>query len=323
MGFGRWPLVIGALLLWLSPPVRADDYPSRAIRLVVPYSAGGTVDILARLVGNKLHDSLGQPVLVDNRTGAGGNLGGDLVAKADPDGYTLFVSPPGPLSINLGLYPNMPYNPLRDFAPVTLIAEVPNLLEVNPRVPATSVAALVAYAKANPGKLNFASQGSGSTTHLASELFKSRAGIDIVHVPYRGSAPALSDLVAGNVELMFDNLGSSLPFIRSGDLRALAIGGTQRSPALPDLPTFIESGFADFESTTWFAMVAPARTPPAVVARLHDATAAALTSPDILSRLADLGAVAVGSTPEALGARMTAETERWVAVIRAAKITVE
>jgi tripartite-type tricarboxylate transporter receptor subunit TctC len=301
----------------------AETYPSRAIRIIVPFSAGGTVDILARLVGAKLQAAWGQPVVIDNRTGAGGNVGADLVAKAEPDGYTLLVAPSPPLSINVSLYRDLPFDPLRDFAPISLLADVPNLLETNPRLPARSVAELVAYAKAHPGKLNFASQGNGTTSHLAGELFKLKAGIDITHVPYRGTAPALNDLVAGNVDLMFDNLVSSLPLVRAGNLRPLAVGSTTRSAALPDVPTLIESGFAGFESTAWFAMLAPAGTPPAIVEQLSGAVATALRKPDVAARLSDLGATTEASTPAALGARMRSEIERWGAVVRAAKITID
>jgi tripartite-type tricarboxylate transporter receptor subunit TctC len=307
----------------LAGPAAADSYPSRAIRVVVPFSAGGTVDILARLVGAKLQLAWGQPVVVDNRTGAGGNLGADQVAKAEPDGYTVLVTSSPPLSINASLYRDLPFDPARDFAPVSLLADVPNLLEIHPRLPVRSVGELVAYAKAHPGKLNFASQGNGTTSHLAGELFKIKAGIDITHVPYRGTAPALNDLVAGNVDLMFDNLVSSLPFVRAGNLRPLAVGSTARSAALPDVPTLIESGFADFETTAWFAMVAPAATPPNIVARLSTAVAAALHQADVAARLSDLGATTMASTPAQLGARIRSEIDRWSAVVRAAGITID
>jgi tripartite-type tricarboxylate transporter receptor subunit TctC len=322
MGWWRRIALTVALAL-ASLPAVAENYPGRPIRIIVPFSAGGTVDIMARLVGAKLQAAWGQPVVVDNRTGAGGNLGADLVAKAEPDGYTLLVSSSSPLSININLYRDLPFDPMRDFAPVSLLAEVPNLLEANPRLPAHSVAELVALAKARPGKLNFASQGSGSTSHLAGELLRIKAGIDITHVPYRGTAPALNDLVAGNIDFMFDNLVSSLPQVRAGTLRALAVGSRTRASVLPDVPTLIESGFADFESTAWFALVAPAKTPPAIVARLNEGAVAALRAPDVAARLADLGATTVASTPAALGARIQSETERWGAVIKAANITLD
>jgi tripartite-type tricarboxylate transporter receptor subunit TctC len=319
----RWRGALAAMLALAGLPAAAGEYPSRPIRIVVPFSAGGTVDILARLVGAKLQAAWGEPVLVDNRTGAGGNLGADLVAKAEPDGYTLLVSSSSPLSININLYRDLPFDPARDFAPVSLLAEVPNLLEVYPGLPAHNVAELIALAKARPGKLNFASQGSGSTGHLAGELLRLKAGIDITHVPYRGTTPALNDLIAGNVDFMFDNLVSSLPFVRAGTLRPLAVGGVARAAVLPDVPTMIESGVADFESTAWFALVAPARTPPAIVTRLSDAIAGALRQPDMTARLAELGATTVASSPDALGARIKSEIARWGAVIKAANITLD
>ena len=320
---GWWRGALAAALGLASLPAAAGDYPDRPIRIVVPYSAGGTNDILTRLVGAKLQAVWGQPVVVDIRTGAGGNVGADQVAKAEPDGYMLLVTASPPLSINASLYRDLPFDPQRDFAPVSLLVEVPNLLEVNPRLPVTTVAELVAYAKARPGKLNFASQGNGTTSHLAGELLRIKAGIDITHVPYRGTAPALNDLVAGNVDLMFDNLVSSLPFVRAGSLRALAVGSVARSAALPEVPTLIESGLPDFETTAWFAMVAPAGTPRAIVARLSAAAATALHEPDVAARLSDLGATTVASTPEALGARIASEIARWGAVIKAANITID
>ncbi len=312
-----------AAILLLAGAAQAQGYPAKPIRIVVPYSAGGTVDILGRLVGAKLQAAWGQPVVVDNRTGAGGNLGADLVAKAEPDGYTLLVTASPPLSTNVSLYRALPFDPVADFAAVSLLAEVPNLLEVNPKLPARTVAELVAYAKAHPGTLNFASQGNGTTSHLGAELLKIRAGIEIVHVPYRGTAPALSDLVAGNVDLMFDNLVSSLPMIRGGNLRALAVGSARRSTALPEVPTVIESGYPDFESTAWFAMVAPARTPPDIVQKLSDGVAAAFQAPDVRTRMDDLGATIIASPPAALAAHIRAEIARWGDVVKRANLVLE
>jgi tripartite-type tricarboxylate transporter receptor subunit TctC len=290
--------------------------------MVVPFPPGGTVDILARLISAKAQAAWGQPVVVENRTGAGGNVGADLVAKAEPDGYTLLLTASPPLSSNVGLYPNLPFNPATDFAPISLLCEVPNVLEVHPKMPARTAAELVAHAKAHPGVLNFASQGNGTTSHLAAELLKLMAKIDIVHVPYRGSAPALNDLLAGKVDLMFDNLVSSAPQIRAGALRGLAVGSAQRSPALPDVPTLRESGL-DFETTAWFAIVAPARTPPAVIAKWSAGAADALRQPDVAAKLGDLGALTIASTPEVLGARIRDEIATWGALIRAAKITAD
>ena len=315
--------LLALVLALVGQPAAAESYPSRSIRLIVPYAAGGTNDILARLVGARLQLAWGQPVVVENRTGAGGNVGAEQVAKAAPDGYTLLVTASPPLSINASLYRDLPFKPATDFAPVSLLIEVPNLLEANPRLGVGTVAELVAYAKAHPAKLNFASQGSGTTSHLAGELLKLKTGIDVAHVPYRGTAPALNDLVAGNVDYMFDNLVSSLPLVRAGSLRALAVGSRTRSPALPEVPTLIESGFADFESTAWFAMVAPAGTPPAIVDQLSQGAAAALREPEVAARLADLGATTVGSDPAGLGALIKAEIARWAPVVEAAHITID
>jgi len=316
---------VAALLLIVAlaaAPSWAQDYPTKPIRMVVPFPAGGTVDILARLIGAKVQAQWGQPVVVEARTGAGGNVGADLVAKAEPDGYTLLLTASPPLTSNVGLYRDLPFNPLTDFAPVSLLCEVPNVLEVAPAVAARSAAELVALAKARPGTLNFGSQGNGTTSHLAGEMLKLKAGIDIVHVPYRGSAPALNDLVAGKIDLMFDNLVSSVPMIRAGNLRALAVGSAQRAPSLPDVPTLRESGL-DFETTAWFAIVAPARTPPPIVARWSAAAADALRQPDVAARLADLGALTVASRPEVLGARMREEIVLWGDLIRTAKIKLD
>ena len=319
----RRGVLLALVLALVGQPAAAESYPSRSIRLIVPYAAGGTNDILARLVGARLQLAWGQPVVVENRTGAGGNVGAEQVAKAAPDGYTLLVTASPPLSINASLYRDLPFKPATDFAPVSLLIEVPNLLEANPRLGVGTVAELVAYAKAHPAKLNFASQGSGTTSHLAGELLKLKTGIDVAHVPYRGTAPALNDLVAGNVDYMFDNLVSSLPLVRAGSLRALAVGSRTRSPALPEVPTLIESGFADFESTAWFAMVAPAGTPPAIVDQLSQGAAAALREPEVAARLADLGATTVGSDPAGLGALIKAEIARWAPVVEAAHITID
>jgi tripartite-type tricarboxylate transporter receptor subunit TctC len=312
-----------AALMMLGSGAAAAPYPSKPIRIVVAFPAGGTVDLLGRLLAAKLQEAWGQPAVVDNRAGAGGNLGADLVAKAEPDGYTLLVTASPPLSTNVSLYRNLAFDPIADFAPVSLLCEVPNILQVHPHVPARTLAELVAYAKAHPGELNFASQGNGTTSHLAAELLRMRAGIDIVHVPYKGTAPALNDLLAGNVDLMFDNLVSSLPFVRAGKLRALAIGSAQRSAALPEVPTLIESGFPDFESTAWFAMVAPVRTPPAIVARLNAAVVGALRQSEVAAKLNDLGAVIIASTPDVLATKIRAEVARWAAVIKTAKITLD
>src|SRR5437762_2296200 len=239
-GMHHWAL--GALFACIATVASAQGYPTRPIRLVVPFPAGGTTDILAREVAQKLTEVLGQAVVVDNRPGAAGNIGSDLVAKSAPDGYTLLMGTVGTHAINPSLYSRMPYDHVKDFAPVILVAGVPNVMEVNPSVPAHTVAEFIAYAKANPGKINFASSGSGTSIHLAGELFKVMTGVQMTHIPYKGSAPALSDLMGGQVQVMFDNLPPSLPQIKAGKLRALAVTSAQRAPALPDVPTVAEAG---------------------------------------------------------------------------------
>ena len=254
-------------------------YPTKPIRIVVPFPAGGTTDILARAVAQRLTETLGQPVVVDNRPGAGGNIGAELVAKAAPDGYTLLMGTVGTHAINASLYAKMPYDHVRDFAPVILVAGVPNVLVINPALPVNSVQELIAYGKANPGKLNFASSGNGTSIHLSAELFKTMTGVQMAHVPYKGSAPALVDLMGGQVQLMFDNLPSALPQIKAGKLKALAVTSAQRSSALPDVPTVIESGLPGFEASSWFGLLAPAGTPKDIIAKLNGEVAKWLATP--------------------------------------------
>ena len=294
----------------------ASTYPSRPIRLVVPFPAGGTTDIMARAVAQKLSETWGQQVIVDNRPGAGGNIGSDLVAKAPPDGYTLLMGTVGTHAINPSLYARMPYDHVKDFAPVILVAGVPNVLVVNPSLPVHSVQELIAYAKANPGKLNFASSGNGTSIHLSGELFMVMAGVTMTHVPYKGSAPALTDLMGGQVQLMFDNLPSSLAFIKAGKLRALAVTSANRSSALPDLPTLEESGLPGFEASSWFGMLAPAGTPPSIVAKLNGVIATWLATPEAKEKLASQGAIAAGGTPEAFARHIAQETTKWAKVVK-------
>jgi tripartite-type tricarboxylate transporter receptor subunit TctC len=265
------------------------------IRIIVPSSRRTTS---ARDVAQKLTEAWGQQVIVDNRPGAGGNIGSELVAKSAPDGYTLEMGTVGTHAINASLYAKMPYDHVKDFVPIILVAAVPNVLEVNPSLPVNSVAELIAYAKANPGKLNFASSGSGTSIHLSGELFKVMAGVDMVHVPYKGSAPALQDLIAGQVQLMFDNLPPSLPQIKAGKLRALAVTSVARAPALPDVPTVAEAGLPGFEASSWFGLVAPAGTPPAIVAKINSEVAAWLATPEAKDKLSRQGAAAAGGTPD-------------------------
>ena len=309
-------LGVSAFALAAIAGAQATAYPTKPIRLVVPFPAGGATDILAREVAKHLTDTWGQSVVVDNRPGAGGNIGSELVAKAAPDGYTLEMGTVGTHAINASLYSKMPYDHVKDFVPVILVAGVPNVLEVNPAVPVNSVQELIAYAKANPGKLNFASSGSGTSIHLSGELFKVMAGVQMTHVPYKGSAPALQDLIGGQVQLMFDNLPPSLPQIKAGKLRALAVTSATRAPALPDTPTVAEAGLPGFEASSWFGVLAPAGTPPDIVNKLNAEIAKWLTSPGAKEKLASVGANIAGGTPEDFARHIQAETAKWAKVVK-------
>ena len=291
-------------------------YPNKPVRLVVPFPAGGTTDILARAVAQKLTETMGQTVVIDNRPGAGGNIGAELVAKAPPDGYTLLMGTVGTHAINASLYARMPYDHVRDFAPVILVAGVPNVLVIHPSVPVNSVQELIAYGKANPGKLNFASSGAGTSIHLAAELFKTMSGVQMTHVPYKGSAPALADLLGGQVQLMFDNLPSALPHIKSGKLKALAVTSLQRSTTVPDLPTIAESGLPGFDANSWFGILAPAGTPKEIIDRLNSEVAKWLASPEAREKLASQGAIPAGRSPEDFAQHIAAETAKWQKVVK-------
>ena len=299
-----------------STRVRAEvnPYPAKPIRLVVPLAPGGTTDILARLIGQRFTDRLGRPVIVDNRPGAGGNIGNEVVAKAAPDGYTLLMANP-PLVINPSLM-TVGYAPLVDYSPISLIASIPVVLAVNPSVSARSLKELIVLAKNSPGKYNYASSGNGGGPHLSAALFASMAGIDIVHVPYKGSGPALADLLGGQVHMQFSGLPPLLPLIKSGKLRALGIAGVKRSAALPEVPTIAEAGIAGYASASWQGLAAPARLPKNIVAKLHDESLSFITSADVQSRLAELGAEPVGSGPEEFAVFIKAEFEKWGRVIR-------
>ena len=306
----------GALLALVATAASAQTYPTKPIRLVVPFPPGGATDILARDVAQKLTEAWGQQVIVDNRPGAGGNIGSELVAKSAPDGYTLEMGTVGTHAINASLYAKMPYDHVKDFVPVILVAGVPNVLVVNPAVPANSVAELIAYAKANPGKLNFASSGNGTSIHLSGELFKFMAGVQMTHVPYKGSAPALQDLIGGQVQLMFDNLPPSLPQIKAGKLRALAVTSLTRAPALPDVPTMAEAGLPGYEASSWFGVLAPAGTPLAIVTKLNAEIAKWLATPEAKEKLSKQGANAAGGTPEDFAKHIAAETAKWAKVVK-------
>ena len=295
----------------------AQAYPAKPIRFVVPFPPGGPLDIMARGIGQKLTEAWGQPVVVDNRPGAGGSLGAEQVAKSPGDGYTLLMGAVSTQANNPHLYARVGYDPFKDFVPVALVAEVPNVLVVNPSVPVNSVQELVAFAKAKPGYLNFGSGSTGSTGHLAGELFKSLAGVDMVHIPYKGGAPAMQDLLGGQVQLMFDNLANSLPQVKAGKLRALAVTTSKRSPAMPDLPTVNEAGVRGFDLSTWFGVFVPAGTPPEIVTKLNGGIVAALNSKELRERLAAMGTEPpANNTPAAFAAFVHAENAKYAKVVK-------
>ncbi|GFN28931.1 MFS transporter [Achromobacter denitrificans] len=297
-------------------------YPDKPVRIVVGFSAGGTTDVIARIMAKELTESLGQSFVVENKPGAGSNIATDQVKRADPDGYTLlFVAVTS--AINQTLYKNVNFDLTKDFTPVALGAKVPNILVVNPQVPVKSVQELVDYAKKNPGKLAFASSGSGTSIHMAGELFKMQTGIDVLHVPYKGSAPAVTDLIGGQVQFMFDNMPSSWPHVQSGKLRALAVTTTDRSKSAPDLPTMKESGFANFDVSSWFGLIAPAGTPPDVVNKLNAAMVKALDKPEVQKSFESLGAVGVKTTPAEFGQFIKSEVEGWAPVVKASGAKVD
>ena len=310
-----------AAMLAVLPQADAQDYPSRPVKIIVPFPAGGTADVMPRVIGEWLSRKWGQPVVVENRTGAAGNIGAEAVAKAEPDGYTLLSAPPPPLVINQNLYPKLGFDP-SEFVPIVIMGRVPNALVVNPKLPLNSVAEVIAYAKANPGKLTSATQGNGTTSHLTSELLQMMADLKFQHVPYRGSAPALTDLVAGSVDLMFDNLGVSLPLVKGGQLKLLGVATPKRMASLPDVPTIAET-LPGFESAAWFAIVAPPKTPQAVVDKINADVNEALRQGDIVQRLAQLSAEPIGGTPQATAAYMREEIERWHKVIKAANVKLD
>lgn len=290
-------------------------YPTKPIRLVVPFAAGGTTSILARLLADRMGQGLGQPVVVDNRPGAGGNVGMDLVAKSEPDGYTLLMGPIG-LAINPALYARMPFDPIKDLAPIGRYAGVPNLLVVHPSVPASNVKELVAYAKANPGKLNYASNGNGTSSHLAAEMLKSAAGIEITHVPYKGGGPAMQDLIGGQVQMLFDQMPAVLPQVESGRVRALGVSSMQRSAAAKDIPAISET-VPGFDMTVWFGFLAPAGTPKEIVGKLNGEMRKAIDAPDFQAQLAKMGVTPMPGSPEEFRSFIASETQRWAQVVKA------
>lgn len=317
-------LFIHLLLLLVASAATAQGFPQRPVRLIVPYPPGSGTDIVARILGQKLSEGWSQQVIVDNRPGAGAIIGVDAVAKAAPDGYTIGIADTGPLAINPALYPKLPYNPVRDFAPVTVVATLPFMLVVHPSVPARSVAELVALAKAKPGQINYASVGNGSAVHLATELFKSRAGIDLTHIPYKGSAPALQGVLSGEASVMFVNLLSAMPLVKAGKLRALAAAPGTRIGALPDLPTIAEAGVPGYGFEAWFGIVAPAGTPMPIVERLNQELRRVIALPDVRDLLVNKGGFEpVGSTVESFTTLIPSEMERWGKLVRETGAKVE
>ncbi len=328
----RTLVALAATAPLLAAPLiaQAQAWPSKPVRIVVPFAAGGTTDILARALAPELQRAFGQPFVVDNKPGAGGNNGAAEVAKAAGDGYTLLMGTVGTHAINPALYPKMPYDHVKDFVPVTLVAGVPNVVVLNPanaqKYGIDSVATLTQALKANPGKLNMASSGNGTSIHLAGELYKSMTGTFMLHLPYRGSGPALIDLMAGNMDVMFDNLPSAMPHIKSGRLKAIAVTSAQRSSALPDLPTVAEAGgpaLKGFEASSWFGLLAPAGTPADIVNRVQQETAKALASPALKERLQAQGAIPSGNTPAEFARLIADETKKWSAVVKASGAKVD
>ena len=304
-------LLVLALAAGFASLTSAQPYPTKPIKLVAPSTPGDAPDVIARLVADKLSTALGQQVVVENRPGAGGVVGSDYVAKAVPDGYTLIMGNAGSHGINAAVYSKLPYDIQRDFAPVSQVAVAPNVMVINPSVPASTVAEFIAYAKANPGKLSYASGGNGSSAHMSMELFKSMSGIDIQHVPYKGSSPALTDVVSGQVVAFIGNMPPTVPLIKAGKLRAIAVTTKSRSALMPDLPTITEAGLPGFETVAWFGVLAPAGTPPEVVNRLSAEIAKIAKSPEIREKLVAMGAEPVGSTPEEFKAVIDRDIAKW------------
>jgi tripartite-type tricarboxylate transporter receptor subunit TctC len=313
-----------ACALSLAPlAAHAQAFPTKPITIVVPFSAGGTTDILARVIGQYMSKDLGQPVIVDNRAGAGGNIGAQNVARAAADGYTLLMGTVGTHAINQSLYKKMAFDPVKDFAPLSRVALVPNLLVANPAQPFKNVKELIAYAKANPGKVTFGSSGSGSSIHLSGEMFQQMAGVEMQHIPYKGSAPAVTDLLGGQIAVMFDNMPSAIGHVKAGKLRALAVTTPKRSPALPDVPTIAEAGVPGYSATSWFGLLAPAHTPAPVLAKLNASILKALADPDVKKKMAEQGAEPYGEKPEQFAEFIRSETAKWGKIVKQSGATAD
>ena len=315
MRFSNLALRFAAVFVATSNALAADAYPTRSVRWIVPYVPAGTTDILARIMGQRLSERLGQTIIVDNRPGAGNNIGTEIAVKSAPDGYTWFLTNPAN-AINATLYTNLNFNFLNDMAPVAGLIRVPNVMSVTKNLPAKSVQEFIAYGKANPGKLNFCSGGAGTSVHLSGELFKSMTGISMVHVPYKGSAPCLIDIIAAQNHVIFDNMPGVISYIRNGDVRALAVTTAKRSVQLPDVPTVAES-VPGFEASAWFGVAVPKGTPAAIVARINREVNEVLKEPKTMQRLADLGGISIAGTPAEFWALHTMETEKWAKVVKA------
>jgi len=316
-------LLFSVILVCAAGLACAQTYPTRPIRLIVPFPPGGGNDTVARAIADQAGPALGQPIVVDNRPGAGGIIGADLAAKSAPDGYTLFLGGVGSHAVNPNMHPKLSYDAVKDFAPITLVASAPSVLAVHPALPPRTIAEFTTYARANPGKLNYASNGNGSSSHIAAVMYETMAGAKMVHVPYKGFGPALTDLMSGRVELMFNSIVAILPHIQSGKLRALAVTSKKRSSLLPDVPTLAEAGLPEYEAGSWYGILAPAGTPPAVIQRLHAEITKAVQMPEVQKRLAGEGADVIASTPQEFAAHIKAELARMRDVVRAGGMRLE
>ena len=312
-----WIFLAGILPAIVATGVQAQAWPAKSVRLVVPAPAGSAPDFLSRTLGQKLTEAWGQTVVIDNIVGAAGNIGTERVAKAPPDGYTLLFNTIGPIAVNLSLYGKLPFDPVKDFVPITLVAKTPNILGLHPSVPVRSVKDLIALARKNPGRLHYGSPGSGTTPHLSGELFNSMLGLSVVHVPYKSSAQMTTDAIGGQVDLIFHNAPVLQPHVQSGKLRGLAVTSERRLSSVPDLPTMIEAGVPGFEVTAWFGLLAPAGTPPAVLGRIHADAARIVAAPDVRERFIGQAAEPIGNRPEEFAAFIRAEVEKWSKVIKA------
>jgi len=319
----RIACVIGLAFFAFLTATFAQTWPTKPVKWIVPFAPGGTTDILARTISEKLTVALGQPVIVENKPGAGGGVGADFTAKSPPDGYTIMGGTISTHAINASLYKSLPYDPIKDFAPITMIVRLPNLLVVNPEIPAKNVTELITLLKANPGKYSFASSGNGTSQHLSGELFKSMAGVDMQHIPYKGSPPALQDVVAGQVAMTFDNITTAWPLAKAGKLRALAVTTAKRSAIAPEIPTLSESGLTGYEVGSWQGVFAPAGTPPAIVARLNAEIVKIINMPEVKEKLIALGAEPVGNSSEEFGTIVKSEVGKWAEVVKKAGAKVD